>query len=386
MKILFVSESYWPNLDGGALFERRLVHGLIQRGHHVAVWAPSKNLHAHQEQDGDSLIYREPAVPLPDRPYYKVSLWPFGHAFRIIRRERPDLIHIHNPTQIGLAALIAARYYHIPVMATNHAMPHNFLSPQLPRWLYNALVNLFWRYIVWFHNRMDFVATPTPIALSYLKKYGLKRPSAAITNGLDLDAFYPGSAPRNHPPVLLYVGRLDTEKNLQLLIQAVALLQPTTQLRLELVGGGNQLAALKRSVREQGLESLVSFRGRVSEADKLAAYQQADIFVITSPAELQSIVTMEAMACAKPIVAVAAGALPNLVQDGVNGYLVPPDDAKLLAQRCRELLSAPALRRRFGKASRETIRTHHATSVTFDAYEQTYRQVLKQAVAVNKSP
>ncbi|HUC86874.1 MAG TPA: glycosyltransferase [Candidatus Saccharimonadales bacterium] len=378
MKILFVSESYWPNLDGGALFERRLAQGLIKRGHHVAVWAPAKNLRGHQEQDGDSLIYREPAVPLLDRPYYKVSLWPFGHAFRIIRRERPDLIHIHNPTQIGLAALIAARYYHVPVMATNHAMPQNFLSPSLPSWLYNALVGLFWRYIAWFHNRMDFVATPTPIALSYLKKYGLRRPSAAITNGLDLDHYNPGPAPHNHPPFLLYVGRLDSEKNLQLLIQAVALLKPTTSLRLELIGGGNQQNTLIQATNELGLTDIITFRGRVSEEDKLAAYRQADVFVITSPAELQSIVTMEAMACAKPVVAVDAGALPNLVRDGVNGYLVPPNDAELLAQRCRQLLNSASLRQRFGKASLETIRTHHATDVTFDAYERTYRQVLKE--------
>jgi 1,2-diacylglycerol 3-alpha-glucosyltransferase len=375
MKLLFVSESYWPNLDGGALFERRLVHGLIDRGHHVAVWAPAQHLRSYQEQDGDSLIYRERAVPLIGKPYHKVSLWPFWHGFSIIRRERPDLIHIHNPTQIGLAALLAARFYHIPVMATNHAMPQNFLSPKLPGWLYNLLIAIVWRYIVWFHNRMEFVATPTPIALSYLKKYGLKRPSAAITNGLDLDAYYPGTTPANHPPQLLYVGRLDSEKNLNLLIQAAALLRAKLSFRLELIGGGNQLKALQILVKELDLTDIITFRGRVSETDKLAAYQQADVFVISSPAELQSIVTMEAMACGKPVVGVNAGALPNLVQDGVNGYLVPPDDAELFAQRCHELLASAQLRRSFGKASLEIIRTHHATSIAFDKYENVYRKI-----------
>ncbi len=378
MKLLLVSESYWPNVDGGAAFQRRLVHGLIDRGHTVAVWAPSRSFRSHVQQDGKSTIYRERSFPLPYNKPYRASLWPFWHAFSVIRRERPNVIHIHAPTQIGLAALIAARIHHIPVVATNHVMPENLLTPALPGWLFKFTATMIWRYIIFFHNRVAAVTAPSPTALSYLQQHHLKPPAKAISNGLNLSFFYPPAIPpRNNPPVLLYLGRLDGEKNVKAIISAAGMLASQVDFKLVLVGRGNQTLGLKHFAIKLGLADRVEFRGWVSEAEKRNILQNADIFVIMSSAELQSIVTLEAMACAKPVIAANAGALPDLVKDRVNGYLVPHDDAAKLAKRCLTLINSAELRRTFGQASLKLIQSRHSTEATFTEYEKIYRYVLR---------
>ena len=105
MKILLVTESYWPNADGGALFERRLVKGLIGKGHEVSVWAPAKNFRNYIENDDGYSIHREMAVTLPVNKKYKVSLLPAMHTRRIFDQVKPDVIHIHNPALLGRTAM-----------------------------------------------------------------------------------------------------------------------------------------------------------------------------------------------------------------------------------------------------------------------------------------
>jgi glycosyltransferase involved in cell wall biosynthesis len=376
MKLLLVSESYWPNLDGGAVFQRRLVHGLAQRGHQVVVWAPGQHWHSYQEKDGDTLIYRERSFPAPGNSRYRFSLWPFWHAYQIVRRERPDLIHVHAPSQIALAAVMAAKRYKIPVVATNHVMPENLVSPKLPPPLFRLTAGLIWRYIIWFHNRTQYVTTPSPTALRYLQQHHLKPPAKTISNGLELAIYKPSKLPKTQPPTLLYVGRIDPEKNLATLVRAVAILKPQTDFQLDIVGTGTQVARLKQLAVELNIQDIVHFRGRLSDTDKLKAYQSASVFVIASPAELQSIVTLEAMACGLPVVAADAGALPDLVANDETGFTVSANDPQAYATACLKLLTDTPLRNRLGQNALELIQTHHATERTFDAYEQLYQQVL----------
>src|SRR6266567_1001123 len=111
MRLLLVSESYWPNADGGALFERRLILGMAARGRHVAVWAPGNTFKSYDEIDGPYTIHRERAVTFWANRKYKVSFMPFWHARRIIRSEQPDVIHIHNCYWMGLSAMFWAKRY-----------------------------------------------------------------------------------------------------------------------------------------------------------------------------------------------------------------------------------------------------------------------------------
>lgn len=386
MKILLVTESYWPNADGGALFERRLAHGVAGLGHQVSIWAAGNRWRSFIQPDPPTTIYREKAIRFLINPKYKVSFWPFWNGGRIIKRVRPDILHIHNAFLMGLAALAWARLRRLPVVATNHFMPENaLLNLKASQMLYRPLHRLIWAYLVWFHNRCDFVTSPTPTAVRLLVEHGLKTLHRPISNGIDTKAFAPGVSnaaikQKYHlpgdRPIALYLGRVDGEKRLDLIITALPLILQQRALQLVIAGAGVALASLQQQAQQLGVAEHVTFTGFIDEADKPALYNAATCFVISSPAELQSIVTLEAMACGLPILSVDVAALSELCRDGQNGYLFRPNDPADLAAKALKLLSSPQLEQ-FGQASRRIVEQEHSTEVTFKEYAQVYLEAAR---------
>ncbi len=382
MKILMVSESYWPNVDGGAIVQHQLVRGLHNLGDEVSVWAPGKYFHSYVEDDDGVTVYRERSVPVVTKWYFRVSLWPYFHAFQLMKWVRPDVVHIQAPTMIAWAAILAAKYHRIPILATNHLMPENVISHNLPGRA--AISSLIWKIIVATENRADYVTAPSPLAMSFLKKYGLKRPHDPISNGIDTQIYQPGKVDRKalkHLGVsddhfMLFVGRLDQEKRIDLLISAMpVIIAEIPNARLVIAGTGAIEATLKAQVALLGLKEHVSFAGRVDDVEKVALYRAAAFFAIASPAELQSIVTLEAMACGKSVIAVNAGALPNLVKDHQNGFLFPLNNVEAIAKAAVTLFTDDKLRGKFGKASLDEVMAHHANYITYQHYHELYEQL-----------
>lgn len=385
MKILLVTESYWPNADGGALFERRLALGLAEKGHDVSIWAPAKDFSNYTEADGATTIYRERAVTLLFNRKYKVSFWPSVHTKKIFEATKPDVIHIHNPSLLGLTAQRYARKHGIPIVATNHLMPENILlNLKWTKFLYNILYKLVWRYLVWFHNRCDYVTSPTPTATAFLEQFGVTKPLEAVSNGIDLSVFKPGLDASKlkgkyklpNLPILLYLGRVDGEKRLDIILRAMPEVLKNTKCHLLIVGFGREMDNLKRLAESLRITKAVTFTGYIDEADKPLFYNLCDMFVISSPAELQSIVTLEAMASSKPVVSVDVAALKELVHDGENGYLFSENSYQELAKRIIDLLRDDVKRTSFGKESLKIVTEKHSTAVMFDRYEAIYNKVM----------
>jgi len=384
MKILLVTESYWPNADGGALFERRLVKGLIGKGHEVSVWAPAKNFRNYIENDDGYSIHREMAVTLPVNKKYKVSLLPAMHTRRIFDQVKPDVIHIHNPALLGRTAMKYANRHKIPVLATNHLMPENVLmNIKGSGWYYKWFYQRFWNYLVKFHNRAQFVTTPTQTALDFLLKHGLKTPSKAVTNGIDTEVFRPAKKDLkiakkynlSTKPTILYLGRVDGEKRIDLIIKAMPSVLKKVDSQLVIAGFGNAMDELKNLATKLGVSKNIIFTGFIDEEDKPAIYNLSDLFVISSPAELQSIVTLEAMASSKPIIAVDIAALHELVHDNENGYLFKEDSYLELAENITKILTSPKLMKEFGQESMNIINKSHSTEITFDEYESILEKI-----------
>ncbi len=385
-----VAESYWPNTDGGATFARRLNYGLAKRGHQVLIWAPGRTLHSHVEQDGPTTIYREKSMVLLPNPKYRVSFFPFFSGYRLLKQVRPDIIHLNLIGWLTVPTMIYAKRYRVPVLAVNHLMAENILhNLGLRRGaLYQALWHRVWHFLIWFYNKTDFVTSPTSTAITILEEQGLIVPHKAISNGLDTDYYTPGqpeagvferlSLPRDARHIL-YLGRTDGEKRIDLLVAAFAKLQGNAKLgnlHLIIAGYGNHLESLKQQARELGLADKVSFTGFVSDDDKLSLYRASTIFAISSPAELQSIVMMEAMACGLPTVAVDVAALKELCHDGQTGYLFPRDRSDIMAEKLAVILADNHLAQQLGTAGRELIVAHHSNKAMLDQYEATYRDVI----------
>jgi len=149
----------------------------------------------------------------------------------------------------------------------------------------------------------------------------------------------PSFAPRTENRIL-FVGRVTGEKQIDVLLQAVALLSPDLDVKVEIVGGGDQKRNLEHLSQTLGLSGRVTFTGYVTDAELATAYTRSTVFAMPSIAELQSIATMEAMASGLPIVAANAMALPHLVHDGQNGYLFEPGHTQDLADQLTTVLTA----------------------------------------------
>ena len=173
-----------------------------------------------------------------------------------------------------------------------------------------------------------------------------------IACGVDTTRFRPNGCPQE-PPTIVCVARLKPVKNLGVLLQACAhLLERGVEFRCVIVGDGPCRGELLAERRRLGLDQVVTFGGAASQRDVLAWWQRARSAVLTSSSEGMPVCLMEAAACGVPAVATAVGGVPELIEDGHTGLLVPPGDARAVAEALERLLRDPALAARLGAAAR----------------------------------
>jgi glycosyltransferase involved in cell wall biosynthesis len=198
---------------------------------------------------------------------------------------------------------------------------------------------------------------------------------------VDLAHYAARATPASSDVGVLFVGRLDAEKNVDELIRAVA---RVPRVRAEIVGDGSCRAALTALAAELGVADRVCFHGFVPDAELVRIYACSQVFCMPGTAELQSLATMEAMAAGLPVVAADAMALPHLVHNGHNGYLYPPGDVSALAARLGELAGDADRRAAMGAAGR-TLVSRHDLARTLGGFEALYRPAARLQPAVADS-
>lgn len=387
MKILIAADLHWPVLNGVATFSRNLAHGMAARGHEVVVIAPSQDGKKSVEIDGNYTIYRVRSTVFPFYQNFRISPTPQLEVRKIIQDFQPDIIHIQMLMWIGQAAMFFGRRYDVPIVTTSHAMAENLLdnlkrAAPLSRPI-NYMLSDYGRR---FHSRADAVTSPTRSGIKSFGKHAdkIEKPIEVISNGVDLTEYSPAKPKAaiykkyhlpTDKPIITYIGRVDAEKHLGVLVKAFKLVRKSVDAHLLIVGDGVDRENLIAMVDECGLSSHVTFTGRVSDEDKLALEHVGTLYAISSPAELQSIATLEAMACGQPIVAVDAGALAELCHDGENGYLFELDDSDQMAEKLVVILKDPKLREIFSKESLK-IAKKHDLEFTLKEFEALYRRTI----------
>jgi len=381
LRVMIVTDQYEPMVGGVPTVTRELAVGLADRGHTVAVIAPSETRQDRRAGGpvvaGTVTVDYRGSVPWPWYEGQRLGLLAPSRAGELIGAFGPDVVHLHSPLTLGVAARTAARRRQVPVVYTNHYLPLN-VWPAAARSgagiTSRARDAAFYACVTGFANGCDLVTAPTATGLRLLHSHGLAAPSQTVSNGIDLDWFSPGPADEAlrsaygvppGRPVIVSVGRLSPEKRADVLIGALARLGRTGDHAagdsgpvLVLAGSGPDERRLRSLARHYGVANRVLFTGFVPDGDLPGLYRLADVFAIASQAELQSLVTMAAMACGLPVVAVDAGALTELVHAGENGFLARPGDAAQLAD-CLELVCRDAaLRARMSKASVRIIAGH----------------------------
>lgn len=383
MKILIAADLHWPTINGVATASRTLAKGLSDRGHEVLVIAPSQTGRGYEEYDGNYLVKRTMSVPFPFYQNFRISPTPQREVRKIISEFEPDVIHVQMALFLGFAARNYALKYDIPLVATNHAMPENLMDNiRLLAPISKPIQRLMVEYGARFHAKADYITLPTESAIAMFGEDRVQTPVKAISNGIDLsrfqatkpdeDIYKKFNLPKDKQ-IVGYIGRVDAEKHLDVLFKAFAQIVDDGK-HLLIVGSGTEMEHLRNLAYQLGIDDSVTFAGRVSDEEIVQLHKVGALYCITSPAELQSIATLEAMASGKPIVAVDAGALGELCQDGTNGYLCPKDDVDAVATAIDKILADKKLQKEFSKKSLE-IAGMHDIAHTIDQYEAIYKLV-----------
>ena len=392
MKILIAADLHWPTINGVATFSRNLAHGLAARGHEVLVIAPSQRRTGLTEEEWDDnyLVKRTMSVPFPFYQNFRISVSPRREVKRIIEEFEPDVIHIQMLLGIGQATMRYAKLYNIPVVATNHAIPENLMDNiRLLAPVSGPINRLITEYGARFHAKADHVTMPTQAAIDLLTSGRENLPDIpieAVSNGIDLAWFTPTKPTKEifekfdiptDRQIVSYIGRLDSEKHISVLIDAFYQVLQTAKspIHLLIVGFGTDSDRLENQVYQLGIHDSVTFTGRVSDDEIVELHKVGDVFCMPSPAELQCIAALEAMASGKPVVAVDAGAVGELCQTERNGFLCDKDDVGQIANALSTLLNDGAMRDRFGKESIEIAKTHDIT-YTLDRFEAIYSELI----------
>ncbi|WP_143261948.1 glycosyltransferase, partial [Allokutzneria sp. NRRL B-24872] len=385
LRIVIGADTFPPDVNGAANFAHRLAVGLASVGHEVHVLCPAPAADAEMLAGVD-------AVDGITVHHLKSYRWPFYDNFRfsvpwkvkaeteeLLWQIRPDVVHSQAHFVVGRALSKTAPALGIPLVATNHFMPENlFAHAKVPRWFRSTASKLAYRDLAKVFGRAQVVTAPTPRAVELLQANKLGREALAISCGIDIDK-YRGGTPVSRTPgapkTILFVGRLDEEKRVDELLRAMAKLPEELDVRAEIVGGGSCEKSLAALADKLGIADRVRFLGRISDEELVQAYARCDLFCMPGIAELQSLVTMEAMAAGKPVVAADAMALPHLVHPGRNGWLFPPGNVLVLAARLAQVLGDEQMLKRMGAASAEMI-AQHAISATLERFEALYRKVI----------
>jgi glycosyltransferase involved in cell wall biosynthesis len=364
LRVGLFTNNYLPMLGGVSTAVQTLRDSLRALGHQPVVVAPRA---AGMTEEPD--VLRVPAVPAPTYPAFSLPL-PLGPGLvRQIAALELDVFHVQHPFLLGVTARRLARSLGRPVVFTYHTLYDKYAHyVPLPRPLVAA------RAVAWstrFANTVDAVVAPSLGLAARLRAQGVRRPIEVVPTGVDLESFRPGDRAAARAalglaadiPLLLYVGRLDREKNLALLLEAferVAAGHPTVE--LVLVGRGTWESALRRQAARLPSGSRVRFAGGVPHEAVVRYYQAADLFVFASTTETQGLAVLEAMAVGLPVVAVRASGVEDAVVDGVSGLLVA-EDPGLCADAVLEVLNDPGLAAKLAAGGREAALTVAATAL-----------------------
>jgi glycosyltransferase involved in cell wall biosynthesis len=353
LRVAVVSETYPPEVNGVAATIARVVDGLRDRGHELQLVRPRQGRgdEALQDQGFAEVLMR--GLPIPRYPQLKMGLPSRQQLLRLWASQRPDVVHIVTEGPLGWSALQAASHLKLPVVSDFRTNFHAYSRHYGVAWLRTPIM----AYLRKFHNRTSCTMVPTEGLRAELQAAGF-RGLRVVSRGVDTRQFDPsrrsvalraswGARPTDL--VVLCVGRLAAEKNLDVLLRAFESLKAEDpSARLVLVGDGPERAALQQRCPE------AHFAGLRRGDDLAAHYASADLFLFPSVTETFGNVVPEAMASGLPVVGFDYAAARQMVRHGDNGLLVAYDDGEAFRAAAQRLAGQLGWVRAMGAQARVT--------------------------------
>ncbi|MDE2421566.1 MAG: glycosyltransferase family 1 protein [Gammaproteobacteria bacterium] len=324
-RIALITETWPPEINGVAHSIYQLAKGLKANGNTLFLVRPAQSLASDDSLAEQTMLVKGFAIPRYNTLQFGAPA--YARLKEFFKQTQPDVVHIVTEGPLGLAALYAARKLGIPVSSGFHSPFHEFSTYFGLSFLLAPIIS----YLRYFHNRTDVTCVPSEKTVQQLESMGIDR-LKVVTRGVDIQRFSPQHRSQElrkswgageQTTVLLYVGRLSPEKNIDLVIAAFRELQIEQSfraVRLVLVGDGPERQRLEK------LGSDVIFAGMRTGNELSQYYASADVFVFASQVETFGNVVPEAMASGLPVLAFNDAAAGQLVDSGKSGWLCPLKD------------------------------------------------------------
>jgi glycosyltransferase involved in cell wall biosynthesis len=379
MKVGFFTDGYLPQLDGVGINLSTLVEALRRAGQEVYVVAPKhpgfKDKDPHVYRLRSVSVHKKPewrmAFPFPEKDLQKASKIPF------------DIVHGHAGGPVSFLGFEIARRKNLPYVFTYHTLWNRYthyilkgkvLTPKIMEVATKIYCNL-----------CTVVIAPTRRVKKELERYGVTKPIHVIPGRLELSRFRNVERgflrKRLHLPketkIILYVGRLGKEKNVDLIIKSFSLVARNEKnARLVFVGDGPEREKLEKLAKKEGVGDKTLFTGFIDKADIPSVYADGDVFVFASQTETQGLVVPEALASGLPSVVVDDPAFEEVVIDGYNGLLASdqPDD---FSSKVTQLLDNQNLRTKLSENAKKFAIENFSIEQQVEEHLETYKKALE---------
>ncbi|CAM8408017.1 RfaG Glycosyltransferase [Candidatus Methylopumilus universalis] len=390
MNILFISDVFFPRVNGVSTSINTFATELKALGHQVTLIAPSYTDEDKQEE----WIVRVPSHKIYFDP--EDRLMNFGKLKALlpwIRDKHFDVIHIHTPFTAHYVGIHFGKKLDIPVVETYHTFFEDYLHhylPFIPQFISRKLARTISRRQC---NAVDGIVSPSKPMLDVLKQYGIKTPAEVVATGLDDSSF--ANVDGEHfrmshdiplaQPMLLFVGRVAHEKNIGFLLEMhVELIKKHPDALLVITGEGPAEESIKHSIDKLGISNKVRMIGYLDRSHELiACYKAADIFVFASKSETQGLVLLEAMAQGTAVVAIAELGTKSILIEG-EGVLIAKDDINDFADKVSVLLSDAPKRQMIGEKGRQYAQEKWGAGVLAKKVAKFYKSTINQKSSLSR--
>lgn len=370
MRIGIFTDTYAPNINGVATSVLMLKKALEKKGHMVyIVTVNAENLQYKQEENGK--VLRIPGIPVGIYDYRLTGIYPIK-AIKMIRKWNLDVIHSQTEFGIGTFARILAKQFSIPLVHTYHTMYEDYVH-YITHGYFNRSSKKIVEYLTLFYcdKTISELVVPTKKAYELFKqKYKVDRNVYIVPTGIDVEKFYlenntsvdvskkrKALGLEKDDFVILFVGRIGTEKNIDLLLSSMKSLSNVSEkIKLLIIGDGPDLENYKKYVSRNQIDSCVVFIGKVPWNDISGYYAMADCFVTASRTETQGLTVIEAMAASLPVVVIDDESFTDTVIDHLNGLIFK--NRREYKKCIISLFEDKELRKKLGNQARISAETH----------------------------
>ncbi|BAH37725.1 MAG TPA: glycosyltransferase family 1 protein [Gemmatimonas aurantiaca] len=381
MRLLVCTDTYPPLINGVSVVTALTVEGLRRRGWECLVVMPGMDARGIPHPPSDREVERLPAVSWHAYPDVRAALWQRHRVRALINEFHPDVVHCATEFVVGWYGRQEARRAGVPYTTSYHTDFSRYTASWGVPWLRRPVQS----WIRYFHRHAARVFTPSVSARNDLRALGL-RELEVWGRGVDVNLFRPRAGldttcADERPFRFLYVGRLAPEKNIELLIDAMALTQarhPDRAMVLDIVGDGPSREALTERAARQSTVTIRFLGAQDRQCALPRIYAEADAFVYASATETLGLVVLEAMAAGLPVIATPAGGIAEHLRDDINGLAYPTGDCGRCADAMSRMLTDALARVRLAKGARATAEQRSWDS-ELQRLDVSYREVLARS-------